>query len=263
LELRDADIADVLNQLSVVEAAHTLQHLLLPPAVQLCDHAEVRRRGMILEQFEPEEAARIIENLSCDERTFNLRKMSPHEMSPASTKAEQGGAAEAEQLLQYPPNAAGGIMTTAFVSLEPSMTVGEAIEHIRRVAADSESIYACYVEPGSRHLLGAVSLRDLMMADPQAQVTAFMQRCPITVAARDPQQRVAEKISEYNLLAVPVLEDDERVVGFVTVDDVIDVMVEEETERALRMGGVDPGALDLPCSRLPSETWFASEPLGW
>src|SRR6516225_9326185 len=78
LELRDPDIADVLNQLSVVEAAHALKHLPLPLAIRLCDHPEVRRRGMILEQFDPEQAARIIEGLSSDERTFVLRRMSPH-----------------------------------------------------------------------------------------------------------------------------------------------------------------------------------------
>jgi magnesium transporter len=247
LELRDPDIADVLNQLSVVEAAHTLKHLPLPLALRLYDHPEVRRRSMLLEQYEPEQAAPIIESLSSDERTYVLRKMSPHECHRLLPKLNKDVRTEAEQLLKYPPNTAGGIMTTEFVSLEPSMTVGRAIEHIRKVAADSESIYACYVlEPASDHLLGAVSLRDLIMADPGAPVTAIMRKWPITVAARDPQQRVAEKISKYNLLAVPVLEEDGRVVGFVTVDDVIDVMVEEETERVLRMGGVEPGALDLP-----------------
>jgi magnesium transporter len=247
LELPDPDIADVLNQLSVVEAAHTLKHLPRPLAVQLCDHPELRRRAMILEQFEPEQAAQIIEGLSSDERTYVLRKMSPHECHRLLPKLSNNVRGDAEHLLQYPPGSAGGIMTTEFVSLEPSMTVGSAIEHIRKVAADSESIYACYVlEPASDHLLGAVSLRDLIMADPGAPVTAIMRKWPITAAARDPQQQVAEKISKYNLLAVPVLEEGGKVVGFVTVDDVIDVMVEEETERVLRMGGVEPGALDLP-----------------
>jgi magnesium transporter len=123
LELRDADIADVLNQLSVAEAAHTLKHLPLSLAVRLCDHAEVRRRGMTLEQFEPDEAARIIENLSSDERTFILRKMSPHECHRLLPKLSKEVWAEAEQLLRYPPNTAGGIMTTEFVSLEPLVDV--------------------------------------------------------------------------------------------------------------------------------------------
>src|SRR5262249_19316626 len=123
---------------------------------------------------------------------------------------------------------------------------------IRTVAADRESIYACYVlEPGSGRLLGAVSLRDLMMADPDALVTSIMRRRPITIGAHEPQQRVAEKISRYNLLAVPVLEKDGGVVVLAPVADVIDVWLEEEPERSLRRGGVEPGALDLPYLATP------------
>jgi magnesium transporter len=202
---------------------------------------------MILEQLEPDQAAQILERLLSDERAYVLRKMSPHECHRLLPRLSKDARAEAERLLQYPPKTAGGIMTTEFVSLDPSMTVGAAVEHIRKVAADRESIYACYVlEPATGRLLGAVSLRDLMMAEPADAVTKIMRKRPITVAARDPQQRVAEKISKYNLLAVPVLEESGQVVGFVTVDDVIDVMVEEETEDALRMAGVEPGALDQP-----------------
>src|SRR5712691_223434 len=127
------------------------------------------------------------------------------------------------------------------------MTVGEALKHIRSVAREKESIYACYVmEPKTNHLLGAVSLRDLVMAELEKPVTEIMRRKPITVNALDDQEAVAKKIAKYNLLAVPVLEEDGRVVGFVTVDDVIDVLVEEETDRSLRMGGVEAGALDQP-----------------
>src|SRR6185369_2132500 len=115
--------------------------------------------------------------------------------------------------------------------------------------------YACYVlEPASGRLLGAVSLRDLVLADPAATVAAVMRKNPVAIGAHEPQQRVAEKISKYNLLAVPVLETDGQVVGFVTVDDVIDVMVEEETNTALRMGAVEPGALDQPYMTTPFST---------
>ena len=138
-------------------------------------------------------------------------------------------------------------MTTEFVSLTPEMTVQQALDHIREVAAERESIYACYVlEKDTGHLLGAVSLRDLVMADPNRKVTEIMRRRPVIVHALDRQEEGADKVSTYNLLAVPVLEEDGRVVGFVTVDDVIDVLVEEETDRALRSGGVEAGALDEP-----------------
>jgi len=103
-----------------------------------------------------------------------------------------------------------------------------------KAAGEKESIYACYVlEEGSGRLLGAVYLRDLVIADPAKTIDAVMHRKCVSVRAYEPQEQVANKISKYNLLAIPVLEEDGRVVGFVTVDDVIDVLVEEETERAL------------------------------
>ncbi len=247
LDLRDADVADVLNRLTVPEAAHTLSHLPVPLAIRLSDHPELHRRGMILEQLDPKLAARIVEALASDERAYVLRQMSPHERHRLLPSLSADVRAEVERLLQYPPKTAGGIMTTEFVSLDPSMTVADAIQRIRQVAADKESIYACYVlDPGSRRLVGAVSLRDLIMAEPETAVTAIMRKRPISIGAHEPQERAAEKIGKYNLLAVPVVESDGQVVGFVTVDDVIDVMVEEETENALRMGGVEPGALDQP-----------------
>src|SRR5207244_957334 len=119
--------------------------------------------------------------------------------------------------------------------------------HIRSVAREKESIYACYVmEPTTGRLLGAVSLRDLVMTELERPVTEVMRRKPVTVHALEDQEAVAKKIAKYNLLAVPVLEKDESVVGFVTVDDVIDVLIEEGTEDILRMAAVEPGALDKP-----------------
>jgi magnesium transporter len=152
-----------------------------------------------------------------------------------------------EDLLQYPDHTAGGIMTTEFVRLDPKMTVAEALRHIRSVAQEKESIYACYVmDPETDKLLGAISLRDLVMAELDRPIVAVMRRKPITVNVLDDQEKVAEKIGKYNLLAVPVVEKDGSVVGFVTVDDVIDVLIEEQTEDILRMAAVEPGAMDKP-----------------
>jgi magnesium transporter len=247
MDLREADMAEVLNQLSVVEASHVVAHLPLPRAIQLCNNPTLRRRALIFEELSPDFAASILGHLSSDERTHIVRRMSPHERHRLLPKVSKEVRQEVEQLLQYPPRTAGGIMTTEFVSLERDMTVQQAIERIRAVAAERETIYSCYVvEAQSGRLLGAISLRDLVMADPRRPISEIMRRRPITVRALDPQEQVAEKISKYNLLAVPVLEEDGRVVGFVTVDDVIDVLVEEETERELRMGAVEPGALDQP-----------------
>jgi magnesium transporter len=154
-------------------------------------------------------------------------------------------------------------MTTEFVELDSSMTVATALKHIRAVAREKESIYACYVlESRTKRLLGAVSLRDLVMAELDAPLEKVMRAKPITVNALDDQETVAHKISKYNLLAVPVLEQDGSVVGFVTVDDVIDVLVEEGTEDILRLAAVEPGAMDKPYMQVTLPTMVRKR-AGW
>src|SRR5262245_18440967 len=219
----------------------------VPRSIELFDQPQMTRRGAILEKLLPERAAQTLEGLSADERTDIVQQIGQHERRRILAKVSTEVKAELEHLLQYEEATAGGIMTTEFVRLHPGMTVGEALKHIRAVAREKESIYACYVlEPDTERLIGAVSLRDLVMAELDNPLGAIMRRKPITVDADEDQESVAKKIAKYNLLAVPVLERDGRVVGFVTVDDVIDLMIEEHTEDILRMAGVDPGALDLP-----------------
>jgi magnesium transporter len=246
-ELPVADLAECLNGLRLTDAAAVLAALPLARAVEVCDQPVLRRRAAMLEHLAPDRAAAILEGLSADERTDVIQHLSDHDRRRLLPKLTPGGRGEVEQLLQYPDRTAGAIMTTEFVRLDAAWSVGEALKHIRAVAREKESIYACYVlEAGTGRLLGAVSLRDLVMAEMGQPVTAVMRPRPVTVAARDDQESVAQKIAKYDLLAVPVLEADGRVVGFVTVDDVIDVLIEEQTEDILRMGAVEPGALDRP-----------------
>ena len=246
-DLDAADLAELINQLTLAEAAAVVSLLPVPRAIEICDQPTMRRRAAILEQLEPSRVAQILEGLSADERTDIIQRMSPHERHRVVPKLKPEIRKELEGLLQYPPRAAGGIMTTEFVRLDPKMSVGDALKHIRSVAREKESIYAGYVmEPVTGRLLGAVSLRDLVMTELERPVTEVMRRKPVTVHVLEDQEAVAKKIAKYNLLAVPVLEKDESVVGFVTVDDVIDVLVEEQTEDLLRMAAVEPGALDKP-----------------
>jgi len=246
-DLPAADVGDLLNQLNLAEAASVVMMLPVPRAVQVLDQPTMTRRAAILEQLDPARAAKLLEGMAADERTDLVQQMGEHERRRLLPKLNADVRAEVERLLQYPDHTAGGIMTTEFVRLDPSMTVGAALKHIRSVARTKESIYACYVlEPGTGRLLGSVSLRDLVMAELDRPVTEIMRRKPVTVNALDDQEAVAHKIAKYNLLAVPVLEKDGSVVGFVTVDDVIDVLIEEQTDDILKMGGVEPGALDRP-----------------
>ncbi len=246
-DLDAADLAELINQLTLAEAATVVTMLPVQRAIEICNQPTMRRRAAILEQLEPPRVAEILAGLSADERTDIVQKMGLHERHRVVPKLSAEMRKELEGLLQYPAHTAGGIMTTEFVRLNPKMSVSDALKHIRSVAREKESIYACYVmEPGTGRLLGAVSLRDLVMAELEAPLTKVMRIKPVTVNALDDQEAVAQKIGKYNLLAVPVLEKDGSVVGFVTVDDVIDVLIEEGTEDILRMAAVEPGALDKP-----------------
>ncbi|HSB62149.1 MAG TPA: magnesium transporter [Vicinamibacteria bacterium] len=262
-ELPAADMADLVNQLTRQEAATVMTMLAVPRAIEVFDQPTLHRRSAILEQMEPGRAGQILEGLAADERTDIVRPMGERERRRLLPKLSPAVRAEVERLLQYPDHSAGGIMTTEFVRLAPGMTVSACLKHIRSVAREKESIYACYVlEPGTGRLLGSVSLRDLVMAELDQPVERVMRRKPVTVAALDDQEAVANKIARYNLLAVPVLEKDGSVVGFVTVDDVIDVLIEEGTEDVLKMAAVQAGALDLPYFGSPVMS-VVRRRLGW
>ncbi len=246
-DLPAEDLVELLNELKLIEAATVVMMLPVPRAIELLDQPTMTRRSGILGKQEPGRAAQIIEELAADERTDIVQQMGLLERRRILSKVSNEVKTELEHLLQYEEHTAGGIMTTEFVSLSPEMTVADALKHIRQVAREKESIYACYViEPGAGKMAGAVSLRDLVMAEMGQRVADVMRRKPVTVMVDDDQETVANKIAKYNLLAVPVLEKDGSLVGFVTVDDVIDVMIEEQTEDILRMAAVEPGALDRP-----------------
>ncbi|HKC86298.1 MAG TPA: magnesium transporter [Blastocatellia bacterium] len=246
-DLPPEDLVELLNQLKLIEASTVVMMLPVARVVELFDQPTMTRRGAILEKLAPSRAAQVIEGLSADERTDIIQQMGLTERRRVLARVGEEAKAELEHLLRYPDHTAGGIMTTEFVRLDPQMNVGDALKHIRSVAREKESIYACYVlELETGGLLGAVSLRDLVMAEMNQPITEVMRRKPVTVHTGDDQETVANKIAKYNLLAVPVLEDDGGVVGFVTVDDVIDVLIEEQTEDILRMAAVEPGALDKP-----------------
>jgi magnesium transporter len=251
-ELLPSDVADLVNQLTLQEAATVMSMLSPARAVEVFDQPTLRRRSAIIGKMEPGRAGQILENMAADERTEIARGLGEIGRRRLLPKLSAEVRAEVEGLLRYPPKSAGGIMTTEFVRLAPSMTVGDCLKHVRAVALEKESIYACYVmDPSTARLLGAVSLRDLVMAGLDQPVERVMRRKPVTVDALDDQEVVAEKIARYNLLAVPVLEKDGSVVGFVTVDDVVDVLIEEGTEDVLKMGAVEAGATDEPYTATP------------
>lgn len=244
--LRPPDVAEAVNQLPLRGAARVVAALPFKLGVGLLDEPELERRADIFELLDEKTAVPLIEAISPDQQVELFRSLKAgdrarlfHVLDPQTRNA-------LKLLLQFPPSAAGGIMTTAFVSVPDSWTVDQVRRHIGEVGGGKETVYAIYVlAPGSQRLKTVVSLREVMMADPGQNVTSLSDgRRPVTVGPFVDQEDVARLISKYNLLAIPVVDESQHVLGIVTVDDVIDALISEQTEDAQKFGGME--ALDEP-----------------
>jgi magnesium transporter len=188
--------------------------------------------------------ARLIEQMSHDDRADLLRRL-PKPVAEALLRlVDEADRRDIAMLAKYPENTAGGLMTTDYAWLPANSNVEDALERLRLQAPNSETIYYVYVVDEQRRLLGVVSLRELILAPRRAPVREIMDTNPVTVRVTDDREKVAQQLSEYDLLAVPVLDADSRLVGIVTYDDAIDVVVSEATEDVHRLGGVDPLAVN-------------------
>jgi Mg2+ transporter MgtE len=161
----------------------------------------------------PDDAADLVADLDQDTRDKILSHM------------EQDEVEEVRELLGYPEESAGGIMTTEYIALEARLTAAQAINRLREMEPDAETIYYVYVTDPDGRLVGVLSLRDLIVARPEAAIGDVMIREPVAVGALADQDEVAEVVAHYNLLAVPVVDDDGRLVGIVTVDDALDTII--------------------------------------
>jgi magnesium transporter len=249
--MQSADIAEALRELEPEAAAKVLAALPFDLAVQIFDEPELfQHRAAIIAKMADRDAADLIDAMSGDQQADLFRELDPAQRS----RLLQALTAETRDalglLLQYPPDTAGGIMTTEFVSVPADWTAERTLALVRQVGGRKETVYAIYVtDPATRALIHVISLRELVMADPAALVADIgTDRTPLTVAARMDREEVARLISKYNLLAMPVVDEAQRVLGIVTVDDVIDALVQEETEDVQKFGGME--ALDEPYTEI-------------
>jgi len=255
--LRPPDQADLFEEL------HSTEQDQLLPQLELEDSAD------ILEKLEEEKAAQIAARLSTDDLALILGEMEPDEaadllgdlQSKRATKAlAKLAKTEAEKVrpfLAYPDESAGGLMTAADVLLHEAMSVEGAISHLRAIAPDTKTVYYLFVVDGDTHLVGVVSLRQLVIAPPGARVGQIMDRDVIYVGANDDQENAARLMSRYDLLALPVVDEQRHLLGVITHDDLVEVLEEEATEDIYRLGGVpeeQPTDMPIPVvlkTRLP------------
>ncbi len=244
--LRPADVAEALNKLPVEAAARVVSALPFDLAVQLLDEPELDRRGDIFELLEERRAVPLIEALSSDQQVELYRELKEADRARLLHVLDAPTRDVLKLLLAYPHTSAGGIMTTEFVGVPATWTVDQVKRHISEVGRAKETVYAIYVlHPADQRLETVVSLRDIMLAKPEYRVSAIGDgRRPVAVSPMTDREDVARLISKYNLLALPVVDDQGHVLGIVTVDDVIDALIREQTEDVQKFGGM--AAVDEP-----------------
>jgi magnesium transporter len=246
-ELRPPDIAEALKELPPEAAAKVMASLPFDLAVQVFDEPELtRHRCAIIQHIDPRRVGVLIEAMSSDQRADLFREVEEKDRIRLLATLSEPTRVNLRKLLKYPTNTAGGIMTTAFVSVPSDWTVHQALVLISEVGGRKETVYAVYVvDPKSEALVHVVSLRELITAPREENVLDIgSRRPPLTVIPDTDREDAARLISKYNLLAIPVVDAYHHMLGIVTVDDVIDTLVEEQTEEVQRFGGME--ALDAP-----------------
>ena len=247
--MNPADIAAIFED--VDEERLPLLFRLLPKelAAETFVEMEPEQQEILVEGFSDRELHEVMDELFVDDAVDLVEEMPANVVKRILAQADPQMRREINEILRYPEDSAGSIMTTEYVNLHPSMTVGDAIERIRRTGVDKETIYTCYVT-NERKLLGTVTVRELLMAKDDVKVEDLMETNVISVNTLDDQEEVANMFTKYSFLALPVVDSDMRMVGIVTFDDAMDVLEEETTEDMEIMAGITPS----------EKTYFRSSP---
>jgi magnesium transporter len=246
-ELHPADLADLAAALSPEQSQKLLSVLPVEVGARLLEHLDEERRSQMfaaVAESEMDKAAALTDEMAADDRADLYATLGEELRTELLDAIDEEESRDIRQLLAYPEDSAGSLMTTEFVALPANVTVQQAIEIIRETAADKETIYQAYAVDQNGTLLGVVSLRDLVVSPATRTVADIMNPNIVSVPVEDDQEEVARAITKYDLLALPVVDRHHRIVGIITVDDAIDVVEEEATEDAHKMGAVEP--LDQP-----------------
>ena len=224
-ELHPADLATIIDQLAPKDRAGVLASLDDEAAADAIEEMEPETQVEVIEDLEPSRAADILEEMSPDDAADLVADLSETTREEILALMERDEADEVQGLLGYPEDSAGGIMTTEFVAVPATLTAAETIDRLRELEPDAETIYYVYVTDEDGKLVGVLSLRDLIVARPDTPISEVMIREPVAVGVLANQDEVAEVVAHYNLLAVPVVDEEGRLAGIVTVDDAIDTVI--------------------------------------
>ena len=236
-ELHPADLATIIDQLAPRDRAGVLAALDDEAAADAIEEMEPDTQVEVLEGLAPERAADILEEMSPDDAADLVADLSDASREELLALMEQDEAEELDGLLAHPEDTAGGMMTTEFVALPAELTAAQTIDRLRDLEPDAETIYYVYVIDADRRLVGVLSLRDLIVAPPATPIGQVMIAEPVAVDVLTDRADVASLVARYNLLAVPVLDQNRRLVGIVTVDDAIDTLMPAHRRRRVARAG--------------------------
>ena len=239
-ELEPADLAEIFSELS--EADLPIVFRLLPKELAAETFVEMNssQQELLIRSFSDRELKLMLDELFVDDTVDLIEEMPANVVKRILLQADSETRKEINEILKYPEDSAGSIMTTECISLRAHMTVRECFEKIRREAIDKETIYTCYVTDDQKTLLGIVTVKDLLLHGYDEKVESFMETNFIYVDTQEDKEEVANLLSKYDLLSVPVVDREKRIVGIVTVDDALDVITEEATEDISYMNSVTP-----------------------
>ncbi len=237
-DIHPADLAELLEDLDRDERVEVMTALPDEDAADVLEEAEPEVQTTVIQELPSERASDILEEMRPDEAADVLGELPEERAEELISLMEAGAAEEVRELLQYEPETAAGKMTTEFIALPVAMTVEQVIARLRESKPDSETIYYLYVVNEHGHLVGVLSIRALLISPPETPISQLMRTDVVTVGANTSAEDVAGALVKYDLLAVPVVEEDGRMVGIVTIDHLIDLLLEKYGPRKLG-GGID------------------------
>ena len=224
-DLHPADLAEIISDLTRAESSKFLEALDVKTLADTLEEVEPEFQASLVETMPDEKVADVLEEMAPDEAADLLAELPKDRSQDILNLMEDDDAADVRKLLTYPVDAAGGIMNTEFITVLPNLTAEQAISTLREMAQEAETIFYVYVADNDQRLVGVFSLSDLVLAKPRTPVADFMHRRVVSVNLTDSQDEVAQVVAKYNLVAVPVVDDQGRIHGIVTADDALDKII--------------------------------------
>ena len=228
-QLHPADLADLIEDLDYRSRTDLVEELDAETAAEAFAEMELDTQVEIIENLDSQQALGILQEMPVDEAADLLGEMSEEKSDELLNLMEPEDAQEVRELMSYEEDTAGALMTTEYIALPPEITAAEAIVRLRQLAAEAETIYYLYIESRNEKLMGVISLRELLIADPETSLEDIMQDRLIFVRPEDDHEKIADLLNKYSLLAIPVLAKNNKMLGIITVDDVLEILVPDRS----------------------------------